>query len=200
MSNELPISLEINGQSYGIDPSFGNCIRIIEAYEDYELMDETKPMIMLNLLFNDAVDFTEDFISAAVNFLDGRDESESINLKKATEPKKRLFSFTQDMKFLRAAIQRTHGVNLRECNDMHWWKFLDMFLDLDPECMFCQIIHLRMQKQKGKLTKEEKKAWVEMRDILVLQTPDSLRAASESEELEAQLQVLENLAGGESNA
>lgn len=97
------------------------------------------------------------------------------------------------MPYIRAAIQKTHGVNLRECPDMHWWKFIDMFMDLDETCVFSRMLQLRSQHSKGKLTKEEKKLWNSMKDILVIRTPEMLAQAAQQDKVAAQLDYLEGL-------
>lgn len=42
------------------------------------------------------------------------------------------------------------------------------FMELPEDCMMTRIIYLRTQQAKGKLTKEERQQWYEMRDILEL--------------------------------
>lgn len=189
----LPTSLEVEGVEYAIDPSFETCLDIIRAYEDPDLLEMVKHRVMVKLLFLEPPPFCEETVRAAIKFLDGGDDTPFT--KPAGEPK-RLFSFQQDMKFIRSAVQRTHGVNLRESSDLHWWKFLDMFMDLDENSMFSRILQLRHQKMKNKLTKEEKKLWAEMKDILVLKTPDMILGAEELSDAEKELARLESLANG----
>lgn len=190
----LPTHLVVNGSEYTIDPSFSNCLQIMLAYEDGNLLDEVKVVVMLRRLYNSDVPLTEPFVTAASTFLDGEEEPVGPGAP-GRKNAPRLFSFGQDLKYIRAGIQRTHGVNLREVPELHWWKFLDMFMDMDEECMFSRILQLRQQKARGKLNKEEKKIWAEMSDILTLKTPEMLRAAAEAEAFEAELERLENLGG-----
>lgn len=191
----LPQSLTVNGREYAIDPTFQNCVTIMLAFEDVDLMDEVKLVVMLQRLFLEDVPLTETFVVAAREFLDGGEDGTVASSGRQQTGKPRLFSFGQDMKYIRTAIQRTHGVNLREASDLHWWKFLDMFMDLEEDCMFNRILQLRQQKIRGKLTKEEKKLWSEMADVLVLKTPEMIRAEAEAQAFEAELERLEALSG-----
>lgn len=187
----LPHSLIIGDKEYEINPSFDVCMRIILAYEDPDLMEHVKARVMFDLLFKDKPPMDEESLVAAASFLDGGESGTRSTSISSTAA--RLYSFTQDMQYIRAAIQRTHGVNLRECDDIHWWKFLDMFLELAEDTTFSRMIQLRHQKSKNKLTKEEKKLWDSMKDILVLKTPETRRAEVEAQVFEAELERLENL-------
>ena len=70
---------------------------------------------------------------------------------------------------------------------LHWWKFCYFFLDLDPDCMFQQMLHLRQQKQQGKLTKEERAVYYRLRDILDLPGEKDAQTRSAEEEFMAKL-------------
>ena len=70
---------------------------------------------------------------------------------------------------------------------LHWWKFCYLFLDLDPDCMFQQMLHLRQQKQRGKLTKEEQAIYYRLRDILDLPQEKDAQTRSAEEEFMAKL-------------
>jgi hypothetical protein len=189
MVSELPYALTVEGKTYAIDPSTSNCLNIMQAYEDFSLLDEVKHLVMVRLLYVDTPKvITAEIVAEGVKFLDGGED-----IVEHAQNMKRVFSFTQDIKYIRAAVQRTHGVNLREADDLHWWKFLDMFIDLDEECVFSRMVQLRCQQSKGKLTKEEKKAWNSMKDILVLKTPESYQAEAARDAVEKQLEYLESL-------
>ena len=63
---------------------------------------------------------------------------------------------------------------------LHWWKFVHLFMNLREDCFFQQMIYLRRKKQKGALTKEEQRAYNDMRDILDLPlTEDEQETADE---------------------
>lgn len=191
MAYGLPTELNIGGESYAIDPTVSNCLVIMQAFEDYELTSEQKVYILFDRLFEEMPPITEEIYRAAMVFLDGGESDKGSGQQRAST---RYFSFTQDLKYIRAAIQRTHGVNIREKPDMHWWVFIDMFMDLDSDSFFAQMLQLRQKRAKGKLTKEEKKLWSEQREILTLKSPEAVAFEDEREAFEKELARLEGLA------
>ena len=198
----LPSTLVIDNTEYGIDPSFSNCLEIIRMYEDPDLLDEVKHAVAIRMLFNTqkVPPLCNETVEAMLWFLDGGESEIGDTPNLATvarnQKSKRVYSLDQDWRYIRSAIQRTHGVNLREQDDLHWWKFIDMFMDLDEDCTFSRILYLRVQKSKNKLTKEEKKIWADMKDILVIRSPESAQAAKEAAAFEDELKRLESLKGG----
>lgn len=164
----FPTKIEINNRIYKVDSDFRNCLKIILAFEDPELTLMEKTYIMCNLLYDDEIpeEDQEEACKQAIKFLDcGEEHKEDMSMK---EEGTRLYSFKKDAKYIYNAIKLTHKIDLESIEYMHWWKFVYMFLDLDKDCFFNQIIYLRRQMSKGKLTKEEKRIWVEMRPILDL--------------------------------
>lgn len=105
----------------------------------------------------------------------------------AGSPARRIYSFAKDAKYIYSAIRQTHGIDLETVKYLHWWKFCYFFLDLDPDCMFQQMLHLRQQKQQGKLTKEERAVYYRLRDILDLPGEKDAQTRSAEEEFMAKL-------------
>ena len=85
---------------------------------------------------------------------------------------KRLYSFTQDAKYIYSAIKKSHNVDLENIEYLHWWKFIYYFFDLDEKSFFSQMLYLRNQKNKGKLTKEEKIVYSNLENILELENEE----------------------------
>lgn len=186
--DELPTKIEINNRIYPIDANFRNCIKIMEAFEDDELTNMEKYYVMLELLYEE-MPSQEDLdiaIEKAVKFLNGGENStikekfEDFQIENQKE--ERVYSFSKDAKYIYSAFQQTHKIDLEQVDFMHWWKFLCLFLDLNRECFFSQMIYLRKQKQRGKLTDEERRTYYEMREILDLNyVPEEEREKSEFE-------------------
>lgn len=156
----FPHAVEANGNIYVLNTDFRVCLKIVEAFEDPRLTFFEKQAIMCGLLFKDMPENFSDACKAAVKFLDcGKPKSE--------EGKERVYSFTKDETFIYSAFLQTYGVDLKE-SSMHWWKFVAMFYDLNPETTFERIVDMRNRKNQGKLTKEEVSLWYQMSDILDL--------------------------------
>lgn len=161
----LPTAVEIDGKEYKLNADFRTGIKIMTAFEDNELTDFEKQSVMLELLYKEIPPNIKKAQEMAVKFLNCGEVSKADS--DSEQDSGRLYSFTQDAKYILSAVKQTFGVDL-ETSDMHWWKFSYMFLDLDENCFFCKLIYLRKQKTRGKLTKEEKEWYYSIREIVDL--------------------------------
>lgn len=93
----------------------------------------------------------------------------------------RLFSFEKDANLIFAAFKQTHGIDLSNTENLHWWKFIALFMDLGSETTFCQLIGLRKRVKTGKATKEEKEAAREMGDMFEIPEPEEPLTAEEQQ-------------------
>lgn len=165
--DEPPTAVEIDGQEYDIDTDFRTCIRIILAFEDNDLVDVEKQMTLLDNLYPVQPENVEAALRQGIKFLNGgKSETEEEN-----EEVLRLYSFSTDANFIFAAFKQTHGIDL-ETAQLHWWKFLALFMDLGSETTFCQLVGLRKRVKTGKATKEEREASREMGDMFNVPEPD----------------------------
>lgn len=163
----LPTAIEIDGIEYDINSDFRSCLRIILAFEDSSLAAFEKQMILLENLYKDVPDNLEQAIKKGIKFLDGGKE-EKTNSK--LQP--RTYSFEKDAPFIVAAFKQTHGVDL-ETSDMHWWKFIALFMDMGGDTTFSNLVSLRKRVKTGKATKEERAAAREIEDIFDLPEVDN---------------------------
>ena len=76
----------------------------------------------------------------------------------------KVYSFAKDANLIFAAFRQTHGIDLENV-EMHWWKFMTLFMDLGSETAFCNLVSLRSRVKTGKASKEEKKTASELGDI-----------------------------------
>lgn len=162
---ELPEAIEIDGREYEINSDFRSCLRIILAFEDPELAGTEKQAVMINNLYKEHPENITAAIEKGVRFLNGGENSK-------TESDLRLYSFEKDAPYIFAAFKQTHSIDL-DTVDMHWWKFMSLFMDLGSETTFSGMVGLRKRVLTGKATKEERKAYSEMRDIMELPAIDN---------------------------
>lgn len=161
-----PTAIEINGKSYDINYDYRTCLTIILAFEDNELTNSEKIQVMLSLLYKEIPEDIETAAEKAVLFLDcGEKQNENMH---NSENIGRLYSFSHDSKYIFSAIKYSHGIDLDENPDLHWWKFNYLLFDLDENCFFNRMIYFRRQKALGKLTKEEQKIYNDMAYIFDL--------------------------------
>jgi hypothetical protein len=163
---DLPEAVEIDGAEYKINTDYRTAIRVILAFEDDELTGLEKQIIMLQNLYPVLPENVQEAARLANKFLNGGEE----NAEGDSGP--RLYSFAKDANYIFAAFRQTHGIDL-ETAQLHWWKFLALFMDLGSETTFCSLVSLRKRIKTGKATKEEMKAYRDMRDVIDLPEPDT---------------------------
>jgi len=180
LTDALVEELVIDGIAYSIDTDFRNCLRIMLAFEDTELTDAEKQMIMLYNLFGDQIpDNVEAAIKEAITFLDGN----LVDYQAGTKGKGvRLFSWKKDATFIFAAFRQTHSIDLSEAQ-MHWHKFMALFMDLGSQTTFCQLVSFRDRLASGKASSDEKRAAQELGEIVEVQYIDT-RTLEEKETMD----------------
>lgn len=160
--NKFPTKIKIDDEIYEINADYRNCLKIIMVYEDEGLTLEEQHYIMLNLLYKEVPNNLEQAIKKGILFLNCGEEDID------EEQVKRVYSFEKDYKYVYSAMNQTHNIDLESIPFLHWWKFVFLFMDVNKDCTFSYLISLRDKKNKGKLDKEERKIWIEMREILDL--------------------------------
>lgn len=186
LTDELPVTVEITHTEYHINYDFRSCLRIILAFEDDSLTPQEKYIVMLNNLYPKIPQDTQYAAVRARWFLNGGKEASE------NDEGLRLYSFSKDANFIFAAFRQTHGIDLSTA-DLHWWKFLALFMDLGQDTTFCQLISLRKRVKTGKATKEEKQAAEEMPELFDLPEPDTRTL----EEKEAEAEFMRLVAEGQ---
>lgn len=177
LTDVLPTSLLISNTEYKIDSDFRTCLKIILAFEDNDLTPQEKQIILLSMLFVKVPEDVEQAIKTAHVFLNGG----KVDEKEYSGP--RLYSFATDANFIFAAFRQTHGIDL-EVTNLHWWKFLALFMDLGQDTTFCQLVSLRKRIKTGKASKEEKEAARTMGDMLDVPEIDDRTLEEKERELE----------------
>lgn len=165
LTDKFPTKIKVNDKILRINSDFRNCIKIIQAFEDEELFDEEKYLILIKRLYVDEVEEKdyEEAIIKGIKFLDLGEEN-----KEGNNNNKRLYSFIKDDNYIYTGIRQSHNIDLNSIDYLHWWNFVYLFLDIGQDCMFNQLIYYRQRKNEGKLTKDERKVYLSMRKILDL--------------------------------
>jgi hypothetical protein len=165
----LPDAVEIDGREYLLNTDFRTCLRVILAFEDPELTNAEKQMVMLNNIYPEMPENIQAALDQANKFLNGgnveKSEEEGVFLP-------RLYSFSKDANFIFAAFKQTHDIDL-STEQLHWWKFIALFMDLGGETTFSNLIQLRKKVFTGTATKEEKQAASDMGEIFDIPQPDT---------------------------
>ena len=166
MLTELPYTLNVGGEEKEIFCDFRDVINILAAFNDPDLKDSEKTLIMLsNLYVDDWTEFEDinEAIKQAVWFIDwGKEYSEKQNGP-------RIMDWEQDYNLIISAVNnRAAVIDIRELPFVHWWTFLGYFSDRG-ECQFSSVTEIRDKINKGtKLEKWEKEILRENRDQIIL--------------------------------
>jgi len=165
---QLPTAVEIDGQDVPIETDFRACLRVILAFEDDELTDVERAGVLIENLYPEPPANLQAAYLMGVKFLNGGETPDQ-----GGDPGPRLYSFSQDARYIYAAFRQTHGIDLEATESLHWWKFLALFMDLGSETAFAHIVGFRKRYKAGKLTQEERRVYQERRDVLDLPERDT---------------------------
>ena len=168
-------------------------MKVILAFEDEELTNREKQMIMLNVLYPEVPEDIKQAQKKAIEFLDAGKESDE---NRDDEIGPRLFSFAQDANYIFAAFKQTHNVDLESIEYLHWWKFQAFFMDLGSNTTFLNLVNLRRRIKNGTASREEKRVAREMGEIFDIQELDTRTAEEKEKEIEFMALVGEGIAHG----
>ncbi len=169
---QFPDAIEIDGEVYAVNTDFRVGLQIMADFENPEFDQDEKGYLMLIRLYRDLPDdrdgeFYQEALSKATKFLNAGDET-----GQETEGKPRLYSFDKDARLIYSAFSQTHGVDLQTA-DMHWWRFIALFMDLGADTAFNSMVNLRKRYHEGKLTDEEKKLVARLGNDFLLEQEES---------------------------
>lgn len=165
LTSPLPKKIKIENEIYDINYDYRSIINILLAFEDQELTYEEKIIIMLHNLYKKPIPTQnmEEAIEKAIKFIDCGKINNSKN------EAKRIYSFNKDANYIFTGINATHHIDIEKENDLHWWKFVSLFMDMSSDCMFGELMYYRKRKMEGKLTKDEQKKYNEIKDLVELE-------------------------------
>lgn len=174
--DKFPTKIKVGNEIIDINSDFRNCLKIILAFEDDELLIEEKYNIMLLRLYKKIPVNLEDAINQAIKFLDcGKKTNEANN-------EKRVYSFKKDASFIFSSMSSTHNIDLNEIPYLHWWKFVYLFLDIKKDCTFSNILYYRQKANSGKLDKNEREVYRRSYKILSLNSEEADDTSEEEDE------------------
>lgn len=160
MIGRLPRTLAVGDQEYAIRTDFRDILTILEAFDDPELLDEEKYIVMLTILYPDTIpsDAVPGAIERAIWFLDCGQEDDK-------KPPCRVMDWEQDEAVLFPAINKVAGQEVRAAEYMHWWTFVGYFMEID-EGTFSTVLGIRQKRVRGKkLEKWEQEFYRENQEL-----------------------------------
>lgn len=150
---------------FDIAVSYRSILDIFEMLSGISLTDSEKQWCLLRAFFLDNVpeDWEQAAILAGEFMACGKDATESRSKEKA------VYSWRQDGDYIYAAINQSFNGILDKEPDLHWWRFVNCFMNINEDCRINEIICNRTAHRKGKATKEQKEARRLYPEVYVLQ-------------------------------
>lgn len=142
---------------------------------------QEKQVVLLENLYPFLPSNMSEAFRLGIKFLNGGEEVEEETSE--INPALRLYSFSQDANFIFSAFRQTHDIDL-ETAELHWWKFLALFMDLGADTTFCNLVSLRKRVKTGKASKEELRMYRELKDVIDLSEPVLLTNEEREQEAE----------------
>lgn len=182
LTNKLPTKIRVNNNIYNINYDYKTIINIILAFEDKELTNSEQVYILLKNLYKEEIHpkDTYEAMKKGLKFIDGGEESDTEDDIKP----KRIYSFKKDGNYIFSGINQTHHINLSENENMHWWIFLSLFMDMSTDCTFGELVYYRKRKNENKLTKEEKEQYKKIKKLIDLDEKDKVPSQARKEFLD----------------
>ena len=160
--------VEIDGQTYELDMSFDNVIRLIDMLNDNELDDITKVETGLYMLLGVELDY--DLEKKAELFrtifeqaiAQGKKAEPAVDIAGDPMPEKKeeeVYSLKQDAEYIYASFMQDYGIDLIEQQGkLHWYKFKALLGGLRSDTQFKEIINIRtMELPSGKGMEKERR-------------------------------------------
>lgn len=163
-----------DGSAYAIDTDFRIGIQLCLLQEDTELTKREKAVMMMKLLFTDAIPGNARDVEECVTFfLNGwfhdKESGEKAN--------KRLMDFNVDQWRIYSAFLAQYRIDLDTVGYLHFWKFMGLLSSLE-ECSYTRVIGIRQRKFRPKMDSEERKQLKKAKEVYELPV---LRSAEEQE-------------------
>lgn len=177
----LPKALIVGDKERAIRSDFRTALLIFQAFNDPDLNDQEKNIIMLDCLYENIEELEphelQDAAEKAVWFLDGG------NIQDNKQQAKKVMDWEQDEQIIFSAVNKVAGTETRLKEYMHWWTFLGYFNEIG-EGLFSTVINIRQKKNKGKkLEKYEQEFYRENKSLIELKKKYSEEEQSEIDRL-----------------
>lgn len=161
---KLPTTLTVEGEERPIRTDYRVALDCFLALTDNDLDDVNKALEVLDMIYIDDIEPSQEALEQAMWFLrGGEEESQKKNPQ--------LVSWTQDFNIISSAISRVVGTDIRGLDYLHWWTFLSAYMGIG-DCLFAQIVRIRDLKARGKaLDKTDKDFYRRNRELIDIKKP-----------------------------
>ncbi|MBM4762705.1 bacteriophage Gp15 family protein [Bacillus sp. B15-48] len=179
----LTETVEIDGETYRLDLSFDNVLRLIDMLNDKDLNDiiqiETGLYMLIGVDLEYPINKKEEILHHIFRETIGKEVEENIPVDiegnpMPTKEEEQVYSIKQDASYIYASFYQDYGIDLYECQGkLHWEKFKALLTGLKPDTKFKEVINIRtMELPSGKGSEKQRKQIKELKEYYALKGGD----------------------------
>ncbi len=187
MYNVMLDPLPGDWEGFPIDTHFRIGIQVCQVMDDKELSDVERYEIISDLFFPGIRPDVSGQKEAIKWFLTAWNHDRN---RKAKDTAK-VMDYDIDQWRIYSAFRNQYGIDLNTA-DLHYWQFMGMLTTLD-ECAFTRVIDIRMKKTSHKMSKEEKKAIAEVKEVYALEQREEKVSVEDKQKQQEALRVFEEM-------
>lgn len=191
--DQLPTSVEIDGQKFEVYSDFRNMILFELLMQDDDFTDQEKLEQALLLFYPVAPNNVLKGLDTLMWFYKQGKEEEQKNKKAGKKPKEnkrseQVYSFEYDSLYIYAAFLSQYKIDLQDIPYLHWWKFKALFASLKEDNQIVQIMQYRAVEITSKMSSEQQRFYRKMKQLYRL--PDNRTQTQKETDFAKGLSVL----------
>ena len=143
----LPTTVTVSGTEYPVRTDFRVILEIFVMLEDPDLSDSDKTEALLRMFYEERPP-AEDTDAAVRAFLDFLEPGGAEPRRRKKSPG--LIRWERDFPLIVGPVNHVLGMECRSAPYLHWYTFLAAYMDMDPGCVFAQVLRIREKLRTGK--------------------------------------------------
>ena len=154
----LPTTVTVSGRTYPVRTDFRVILEIFVMLEDPDLSDSDKTEALLLMFYEDRppAEDTDAAVRAFLVFLEPNVSSRTIPKDGVAirspyrNSRPSLIHWETDFPLIVGPVNHVLGMECRSAPYLHWYTFLAAYMDMDPGCVFAQVLRIREKLRSGK--------------------------------------------------
>ena len=142
----LPTTVTIAGREVPVRTDFRVILEIFVMLADPSLSDTDKTEALLRMFYEERPADIRAAIQAFRDFVD----QHSGPAGKTPAARSSLINWSHDFPLMVGPINHVLGAECRSMPYLHWYTFLAAYMDMDPGCVFAQVLRIREKLRTGK--------------------------------------------------
>lgn len=168
--DQLPTYVFVNNEKIPIHADFRTGIKFELLMES----DRTKKEKLISALQLFYLAIPSDINAAIIemaNFYQGKNIIKKQNNNTYSPSNEKIYSFENDQNVIYAAFLNYYRIDLNKVEDLHWWTFKNLLVELPEDSNFKKILMYRSVSINSNMSSEQQKFYTHMK--LLYKLPDS---------------------------